>query len=277
MPKFIKTTYNEMKHFKFTVFVCFFGLMACQPKGSLIYQYPDTENIGINQLVVVIDYLNLRDDIGKYWDYDSYYHQKTLDHLLAQTNDTMQQNGYPPAESYLLSSGLLIKNDFPVEHYIKEQLQPELLHPPYTLALKSIDDTQVTQHQEVLSVMIKYLATRRHIKNDELSHRGMQMGYHFESIDLPDDTAILYIHVNQSAVGIIKQLGSILLSGAIASQADYGFIGVDLSTPKHASAFLVHTGSGQILWKNHSNNWNTDQPVAELLKLIPQKIKNQLP
>lgn len=175
-------------------------------------------------------------------------------------------------ESYLLTSGLLIKYDFPVEHYIRNQLQTALLYPPYISAQQGIDPEQVTQHQESLGIMVKYLATRRHTDDDELSHRGMQMGYHFESMNLPNDTAILYIHINQSAAGIVKQLGTLLLNGAIASQADRAYVRVGLSTNRQASAFWVHQGSGQILWKNHSSQWSTDQPLTDLLTFFP---KNQ--
>ena len=250
--------------------ILFFGLTACQPKGSLIYQYPNTEQHPVDQVMVVIDYLNLRDDIGKYWDFDSYYHQQILDSLLLQANAEVQQHGLPPIQSYLLTSGLLIKNDWPVEHYIEDQLQTELLYPPFILAQQNISAKQITQHQEFLSIMIKYMATRRHHADDELSHRGMQMGYHFEAMDLPDNTAILYIHINQSAAGITKQLGTWLLTGALASQANYAHIGVDLYAKKQASAFLIHKGSGQILWKNHSNQWSTDQPIKQLLTAFPK-------
>ena len=248
-----------------------FGLAACQPKGSLIYQYPNPEQLAIDEVVVVIDYLNLRDDVGKYWDFDSYFHQKSLDHLLVQANQTLQQAGYPAVHAYLLSSGLLINNDLPVEHYYQDQLQAELLYPPFILAQQDVSDEQIAQHQEFLTIMVKYMASRRHIEDDELSHRGMQMGYHFENMSLPDNTAILYIHINQSAAGIINQLATVLLTGAIASQADYAYVGVDLNAKRQASAFLVHKGSGQILWKNHSNQWTTDRPISELLTLLPIK------
>ena len=257
-----------MKRPSLVLMLCI-GLAACQPKGSLIYQYPNPEQHAIEHVVVVIDYLNLRDDIGKYWDFDSYYHQQTLDRLLRQTNDQLQQLGYPVVDSFLLTSGLLINNDFPVEHYIKDQLQAELLYPPYSLAQQNVNPEQIAQHQEFLGIMVKYMATRRHLDDDELSHRGMQMGYHFESMILPSDTAILYIHINQSAAGIIKQLGTLLVTGAIASQADQAYVGMNLTTARQASAFLVHHGSGQILWKNHSNQWSTDHPLSNLLTRLP--------
>lgn len=259
-----------IKNFNLIVFICF-ALTACQPKGSLTYRYPTPEQYDIKQVMVVIDYLNLRDDVGKLWDFDSYYHQKTLDQLLAQVNEQLQLAGYPAVEAYLLSSGLLIKNDFAVEHYFNEQLQPELLYPPYILAQQNINNEHIAQHQEFLGLMVKYMGPRRHIENDELTHRGMQMGYHFESMDLPADTGILYIHINQSAPGIIKQMGTVLLTGAIASQADYAYVGFDASSTKQSSAFLVHKGSGQILWKNHSTQWATDRPLSELLNLFPKK------
>jgi len=258
-----------MKRLKLLLFMTF-GLAACQPKGSFIYQYPKTNDIQIDQVMLVVDYLNLRDDVGKYWDFDSYYHQQTLNKLLFDVDLQLQQSGYPEVQSYLLSSGLLINQEFAVEHYIKEQLQDTLLYPPYILALHNMDSNQIKQHQEFLTIMVKYIAQRRHQGTDELSHQGMQMGYHFEAMDLPDNTAILYIYINQSAAGIVKQLSTLLLTGALASQADYANVGIDLSNKRQASAFLIHKGSGQILWKNHSNSWATDQPIEQLLTLFPQ-------
>ncbi len=260
-----------MKRPSLLLIFTFFGLAACQPKGSLLYQYPTPENYTIDQVLVVIDYLNLKDDIGRYWDFDSYYHQQTLNRLLADVNLELQQSGYPKVQSYLLSSGLLINNEWAVEHYIDEQLQDQLLYPPFILAEQNINPTQIEQHQEFLTIMVKYIGQRRHHENDEYTHRGMQMGYHFESMDLAANTAILYLHIDQSAPGISKQLGTFLISGAIASQADYGAVSLDLNPKKHASAFMVHKGSGQILWKNYSNSWSTDQPIAQLLALLPKR------
>ncbi len=249
----------------------FFGLAACQPKGSLLYQFPTPENHQIDQVVLVIDYLNLKDDIGKYWDFDSHYHQQTLNQLLADADWTLQQSGYPKVNSYLISSGLLIKHDWPVEHYIKNQFQENLLYPPFILAHQGITQKHIDQHQEFLSIKVKYMGQRRHQLNHEHTHRGMQMGYHFESLDLPASTGILYLQIDQSAPGIIKQLGTVLISGTIASQADYAQMNLDLSNRRHASAFLVHKGSGQILWKNHSNLWSPDQPINQLLIQLPNK------
>ncbi len=219
--------------------------------------------------MVVIDYLNLRDDIGRYWDFDSYYHQQTLGHLFAQVKTALNAAGYPEVKSHLLSSGLLIKSDLAVEHYWQDQAQDELLYPPYLMAQSKIKDEQVAQHQEFLTIMVKYLAQRRHDKSDPVSLRGMQMGYHFENMQMAPDTAIMYIHINQSAPGIMKQLGSLLLTGAIASQADYTHVGLDLGSHKQASIFWIDKDSGEILWKNHSNKWSTDQPLAQLLQHFP--------
>lgn len=259
-----------MKRPELLLILCF-GLAACQPKGSLIYQHPNPAQHSTEHVVVVIDYLNLRDDIGKYWDFDSYYHQQTLDRLFQQASDQLQAAGYPVAESYLLTSGLLVQHDFAVEHYIEDVLQPERLYPPYILAQSGLNQQQISQHQEFLGIMVKYIAGRRHLENDESTHRGMQMAYHFEAMDLPDQTAILYMHINQSAAGIIKQLSTLLLTGAMASQADAAYVGLDLTAQRQASAFLVHKGSGQILWKNHSKQWSTEQPISELIKSLPIK------
>lgn len=256
----------------------YLGLVACQPKGTHTYQHSDKTNYPIKQVTVVIDYLNLRDDVGKYWDFDSYYHQATLDLLFTQAKSILNDAGYPEVSSYVLSSGFLIKNEFAVEHYWQDQDQNELLFPPYILAQNNILPEHINQHQEFLTIMVKYLAQRRHHTGDPLSLRGMQMGYHFENMDLADHTALLYIHINQSAPGAIKQLSSLLLTGAIASQADYAHVGIDFSSEKHASAFFIHKGSGQILWKNYSNQWSTDQPLKELFTAFPiESQKPQLP
>ncbi len=247
------------------------GLTACQPKGTTLYQHPDAQNHPIDEMVVVIDYLNLRDDIGQYWDFDSYFHQKILNKLLNDIVAVTQEAGYPPISSYLLSSGLLMNNEFAVEHYIDETLQPELLYPPFIMAQENIPEEHMPLHQEFLILMVKYIAQRRHHETDELSHRGMQMPYHFESLNLPEDTGILYIHVDLSAPGAIKQLSGLLVSGAIASQSDYASVHIDASYKRHASAFLVHKGSGQILWKNHSNTWTPESPIESLLSQFPRR------
>lgn len=220
--------------------------------------------------MVVIDYLNLKDDVGKYWDFDSYYHQKVLNQMLRQLDTELQSVGYPKANAYLLSSGLLIKHPFAVEHYIEDQPQDELLYPPFILAQNNIIESQIPQHQEILSILVKYIAQRRHHQTDELSHRGMQMGYQLAAMDLSDDTAILYVHIDLSAPGIIKQLSSFLISGAIASQADYGHVHLDATTKRHASAILIHKGSGQILWKNFTQQWTPEQPIQQLLNGLPK-------
>ncbi|MGJ8662523.1 MAG: hypothetical protein ACSHWU_02685 [Marinicella sp.] len=259
-----------MTHHKTLLCLLCFGLMACQPKGQLLYQFPTPQSYPVDQVMVVIDYINLRDDVGKYKDFDSYYHQQTLNKLLADIDLKLQQSGYPKVNSYLLGSGLLIKHEFAVEHYIDDQLQDQLLYPPFILAQQDIDQEHIKLHQEFLTIMVKYIAQRRHHENDELTHRGMQMGYHFEAMKLPKNTGILYVHIDQSAPGIIKQMGTFLLTGALASQADYGHVSFDATPNKHASLFFIHQKSGQILWKNHSNSWTTNSPISDLLTALPR-------
>lgn len=245
-------------------------LTACQPKGTTLYQHDQPEAYPIEHTLVVIDCLNLRDDLGRYWDFDSYYHEDMLNRLLAAVDRSLQQAGYPAAYGYLLSSGLLVDEGFAVDHYIQETLQPDLLYAPFIMASDQVPLEQIDQHREVMRLMIKYLAPKRHHASDPNSHRGMQMGYHFEHLNLPANTGILYLHVDLSAAGAIKQLGTLILSGAIASQSDYASMHLDIGYRRHASAFWVHSGSGQILWKNHSNQWTPAQPIGQLLTQFPK-------
>jgi len=242
------------------------GLTACQPKGSYRYHYPAPEAHPIKRMVVVIDYLNLRDDIGKYWDYDSFYHEHNLNLLLNGVEIHLQELGYPAVEGYLLSSGLLFKEAFAVEHYHQDENQEELLYPPFTMAQHNIPVADTFHHQEIMSTLVKYIAQRRHHASDSSNHRGMQLGYQVQALDLPTDTGILYLHINTSAPGAVKHLGALLLGGAIASQADYGHLYYQPRSQQHASAFLLHHNSGQILWKNFTSQWTPDQPIAGLLE-----------
>ncbi len=262
--------FTNMPSPKLLLLLCF-GLTACQPKGSLLYQYPDDSELKIRHLVVVMDYLNLKDDLGTYWDFDSQHHRRSLNHMLTVVNQQTLEAGYPKIENYLLSSGLLIKTAFAVDHYLDDQLQAERLLPPYLLATEGIDHQHIDQHQEILTLLVKYIAPRRHRPNNELSDRGMQMGYQMAALDLPDDTGLLYVHIDQSAPGIIKQTSSLLLAGAVASQADYAAVHLDATSTRQASAALIHKGSGQILWKNHSRNWQPSQGIAALLLGFPTR------
>ena len=139
----------------------FIGLTACQPKGSYLYHFPAPETHPINRMIVVIDYLNLRDDIGKYWDYDSYYHEHNLNLLIHDVDTHLQQLGYPAVDGYLLSSGLLFKEPFAVEHYHRDEHLEELLYPPFTLAQHNVADIDTWHHQEIMSTLVKYIAQRR--------------------------------------------------------------------------------------------------------------------
>lgn len=247
------------------------GLTACQPKGSYLYQFPQTANISINEVVVIIDYLNLRDDLGKNWDFDSAHHRLILNQLLNQINHKLRQDGYPKVKQYLLSSGLLIKAPMTVDHYVDGELQQQPLYPPFIIASTLADTKQIELHQEIMTILAKYITPRTHHMNDAMTHRGMQMGHHFEAIDLTDDTALLYVQIDLSAPGTVKQLTTFLVSGAIASQTDYGHVQMHNSSNRASSAALIHKGTGQILWKNYSSTWQPSKPINWLLVDFPRR------
>ncbi|MFC3193056.1 hypothetical protein ACFODZ_02265 [Marinicella sediminis] len=242
------------------------GLTACQPKGTWLYQAAADERPDWEHIVVIIDYLNLKDDLDGHWDFASEQHQMVLNRLLAETNRTLQQSGYPRVNRFVLSSGLLFAQPMAVDHYRNSELQHEPLYPPYLLAVDGMEHIAV--HQEVLQLLVKYTAPRRHHPEQPDSLRGMHVGHQFDALQLPEDLAVLYIHIDQSAPGIIKQLSSLLLAAAVSSQSDYTQVYLDGGQQKQASAFLVH-GSGQIIWKNHDINWHPGQPINQLLIDFP--------
>jgi hypothetical protein len=254
-----------MKH-RALLILMIWGLTGCQPKGTFLYQYPEDETFAINHTILVIDYLNLKDDLGQFWDFDGFYHQRVLNQLLHDIDGYLQAKGYPAIDGYILSSGLLIKSQFSVDHYIQDVPQQEALQPPFILAHQDTDTKQIEQHQEVLGLLVKYIAQRKHSQQDPLSHRGMQLGYQMASMNIPEDTVILYVHIDLSAPGAIKQLSTFLMAGAVASQADYAQVHFNPTATQHASAFLLHKGSGQILWKNYSTSWHPEQSIDILLK-----------
>lgn len=243
-----------------------FWLISCQPKGSYLYQHPQGPARMVNHVVVVIDYLNLKDDLGANWDFDSLEHQQVLNNLLKATSHWLQQRGFPRVTNYLLSSGLLIRQPLAVDHYRHGSLQPEPLYPPFLVASEGVEN--LDKHQEALALLVKYTAPRRHHPDNPHSMRGMHIGYHFSEMKLSEDTAVLYLHIDQSAAGIIKQLSTLLLTGALASQSDHARVYLAASSQRQASAFLIHA-SGEILWKNHSTQWHPGQPLQELLAGFP--------
>jgi len=242
-------------------------LCACQPKGSHLYHNNDPVVAPIARVMVVMDYLNLKDDLGQQWDFDSDHHQQLLNRLLGDTNHWLRQRGYPKVDQYLLTSGLLFRQPIPVDHYQQQQLQPDPLYPPYLLASSGTD--QVMLHQEVLQLLVKYTAPRRHHPDQSDSLRGMHVGHQFQSLDMADDTAVLYVHINQSAPGLIKQLSSLILAAAVASQTDHTQVYLDAGHQRQASAFLIDS-TGRILWKNHSLSWHPGLPVEQLLIEFPR-------
>lgn len=247
-------------------------LTACQPKGSYLYHSNESVAAPIARVMVVMDYLNLKDDLGQQWDFDSDHHQQLLNRLLGDTNHLLRQWGYPKVEQYLLTSGLLFRQPIPVDHYRQQQLQANPLYPPYLLASNGTEKVMV--HQDVLQLLVKYIAPRRHHADESDSMRGMHVGHQFQSLSIPQDTAVLYVHINQSAAGLIKQLSSLILAAAVASQTDHTQIYLDAGHQRQASAFLIDS-TGLILWKNHSLNWHPGLPMQQLLAEFPRRAVDQ--
>lgn len=115
---------------KWLALICTLLVCACAP----VYQYtrPDLEPENLpSQVVVVLDYLSIVDDVGARWDYRESVNQKNIKLLERLANDLLKTHGFNSADKFLTSSGLGLDEDFLVDYYVDGQPGEEVVKPPY--------------------------------------------------------------------------------------------------------------------------------------------------
>ena len=100
-------------------------LCACAPKYN--YTRADLDQKPLpSEVVVIVDYFAVVDDVGELWDYKQEFNDKRINRFRELVSDLLGSSGYLVADKGIISSGLGLSSHIEFDYYIdgKKQDQP---------------------------------------------------------------------------------------------------------------------------------------------------------
>ncbi|WP_395374275.1 hypothetical protein [Marinicella sp. W31] len=248
------------------IIFCVFILTGC----SSSYQYrraaaPETHTI--SNVVVVVDYVSITDDVGKLMNYDLDLNIEQMEALESIAIEQLENKGFAPSSSRLRGSGLGMPGFLEFELYENGEDQQALMNPPFLIEPRFLTQQQTHQFEYLFDQLESKYSQLNVDKNtqpvlDSIRLRGLT-----EPLALPENSAILFVRAFHPRVSAGKAIGVGLLGIAISAAAtDGSYIGIATSYDQaFSSAFLVHADSGQLLWKNHKSGARLDHQAMQRL------------
>ena len=249
-----------------SIILCVCLLTGC----SSSYQYrrsADTSSHHISNVVVVVDYVSITDDVGELMNYDLDLNIEQMEALENIAIQQLRKTGFSPSTSRLRGSGLGMPGYLEFELYENGEDQQALLKPPFLIEPRFLSPQQTHQFEYLLDQLESKYSQLNVDKNtqpvlDSIRLRGLT-----EPLALPENSAILFVRAFHPRVSAGKAIGVGLLGIAISAAAtDGSYIGIATSYDQaFSSAFLVHADSGQLLWKNHKSGARLDPEAMQRL------------
>jgi hypothetical protein len=246
-----------------------FTLMACAPKYSFVKTKFDNEAPQIENILFVLDYVSLKDDVGELWDFDENKNIKNMDKMYSQIENILKSKGYNVLKSNLKASGLLINDEYQAEHYLDKKLQEDLISPPFLIRSNDINEENIN------NLRILNFDVRNHLAG-QISSKIKNLGYgqlpsldQLNMLDLPANTAIVVVNSNRPKVSAIKAIGVGVMSAALTG----GYLFLSSHGVPSTFGYMVHADTGDILWSNYGPAVNfANNP--KFMKDFPAKIAN---
>jgi hypothetical protein len=238
-------------------------LAACAPTNYVYTKQLNADRHEIKNVFIMIEYLDAKNDIKGFWNFDEEINLNNQNELYDIVSQMLISKGYNLSNKTLKTSGLIMARDFYMDHYVNDQLQKEVISPPYIVRSVNLEDENI-QSLEVLLAELN-----RPISNVMADYRGFIQGNYKNQtalIDLPNDTAILLIQSYKPRVNLFENV-SVFYS--VTSSSGGSSVGFGRNGPKASSmAYLIHVGTGDLLWSNKTS----------LIKLSNhEKFFNELP
>lgn len=202
----------------------------------------------LNQVLIMIEYLELKDDTRNYWNFDEEANIKQQDLLYQIAHQMLLEKGYEVSSSSLKTSGLVVARDYYVDHYINKKPKPQPIAPPYIIRSIDLNDDHIyalesllaTLTEPVSSVMSDY---RAFIKNNYKEQT--------QNIDISDDIAILVVQSYRPRTTVFSNV-DVGFSFSNGGNGAFAGIGGRQQFAK-TSAYFIHKGSGDVIWANHTD------------------------
>lgn len=229
------------------IIVLLFSIVACVPKFDYVKTKFEHDIPPIENILLVLDYISLKDDVGKIWDYDESYNIKQMDKHYAQIKSLLQAKGYNVLDSSLKASGLLMNSEYQAEHYLNGKLQEELISPPFIIRAIDLDDDDIynlrTIHNETMVNIGSGIASAK----KGFSYGKLQNMENLLKLELPDNTAIVVVNANRPKVSAVKAIGIGVLSVGLSG----GYVVMSTHGVKSTFGYMLYPKTGDVLWTNY--------------------------
>ena len=245
-----------------------FALFSCAPKYDYVKTKFEHDVPPVKNVLLVLDYVSLKDDVGKLWDFDENYNLKQLDKNYAQLKTLIENKGYTVINKSLKASGLLMDSEYQAEHYVDKKLQDKLISPPFIIQATDLNDDEI---QALLS--LNY-ATRVHLgmqimSKKKNSHYGLLTNNdNWHNLNLSDDTAIVVININHPKISAVKAMGI----GVLSAAATGGYMYVTPYGIPSTFGYMLHPKTGDILWTNYQSTIRFSK-TSKFFAQMPQATK----
>ena len=237
-------------------------LSACAPT-NYVYVKPNGVDVHkIDEVVVMVEYLNVKEGFDSYWDFNENINLENQDELYNMAVQILTEKGYGVSDKSLKTSGIVVDRNFVLDHFLDKKKQKQLIAPPYIVRSVNLQDENIQGFEfllaELNSPMSAVMADLRTYVNNNYKQQ-------MDSIDLNPQSAVLVIQVYKPRKAMLPNIEFAVTSSVWDTHVDFGSI----QPASISAAYLIHNGSGDVLWSNKSSYINTKKPqkfFAELPK-----------
>lgn len=232
----------------------------------------------IKTILLVVDYTEIKDDIGKLMDYDIQKNIEHMEYAESAIRNLLTDKNYSIDKKTLRGSGMGLPIVIDFELYENDIKQNALIHPPFLMESIDLTEHQIQTLEYTLIELDNRYAQIPVNKNTQNTLESIRLRGLTEQLNLPNETAILFVHYFRPRISAVKAIGMSLISGTVSAGTSGNHIMLATATTQNqtfSNAFLIHVGSGRLLWKNHTNRVNLSaEGNAHLFKGLPSPLTN---
>jgi hypothetical protein len=253
-------------------------LTSCGYKSHYVKSNYSQSINDIDSVMIFVEYLHLKDDVGELWDFDENRNIKSQNIIFNNSLNMLQSKGYKIADANIKSSGINLDKNLIVEHYIGRELQQAVISPPFIIRTENLNHQSVASLEYLLSELYVSLdpnfVDRGPLSQDYLD--TMNFKEYLQDIDIPNNTAVLVVQSTQLSTSAVKGIGiGLLFAAAANSNSSHGHGHVNIGFNQQyqgpaVNAYLLHKGTGDLLWANYSNNTISSTKPHRLFETFPQ-------
>ncbi|MBL4772673.1 MAG: hypothetical protein JKX98_03450 [Alcanivoracaceae bacterium] len=226
-----------------------FIITGCAPT-SYVYVKANYEEkqITINKVLIMVEYLDIKDDFTGLWNFDEDINIVKQDELFDIASQMLISKGYEIADMSLKTSGFIIARNFLAEHYINRELQPHVIAPPYIVRSVNLDNANIQGLEVLLAELNRPISP---VMSDLRSYITNNYKEQMAAINISNDTAILIIQSYKPRVSAFANIDIGFSSSSYGNSSYIGFGGNRLRPSSYA--YFIHKGTGDVIWSNKTS------------------------